>query len=118
MTQLFSQQYLEGLFEKSTEIDSIYFYRYLPNLPYIKGLLKLSEEVSSDYSNMLSYIWENHSLSFDLLSLYSQVKSYEKKYGKSSDKLFSEWKKGTLLNRDIYINHWLNIYLQIKDFIK
>ena len=48
MTQLFSQQYLEGLFEKSTEIDSIYFYRYLPNLPYIKGLLKLSEEVSSD----------------------------------------------------------------------
>lgn len=79
----------------------------------------LSDSIENPNLNKsLNYLWENYSENFSLLQYYNEIKNYERKYGFPSKDLFEQWKRGTALFRDIYINDWLNKYLQIKDFIQ
>ncbi len=48
---------------------------------------------------------------------YSLLKNYEREYGFQSKELLEKWQSGTLSMRDAKINDWLNVYLQVKNFI-
>jgi hypothetical protein len=75
-------------------------------------------ETSKSYSWIIDYIWENHSNFYSLLRRFDSLRNYENHLNMSSEELLTKWKSNTLVDKGNYINDWLTLYLQTKDFIK
>ena len=64
------------------------------------------------------YLWKSYSDSFSFFEYYEIIRDYEKRYNKSSEKLFEEWQSGELKDLSSEISDWIASYLKIKDFVK
>jgi hypothetical protein len=83
------------------------------------GMLSLSAETTlhNNLVGAVTELWINHADTFSVIDRYRILEKYETRFGKTSEALFDEWKRGVLNFSDSTYNEWLMSYLPIRNFL-